>query len=98
MTDALNELHIYMYNLSFFKFPIDDDIHQGLAIGGAVVNSALFNVDGGHRAVIFDRLPSNRCRLYKVLMINLQVCRCEEGGGGRGHSFHDPMGPEADHL
>jgi len=27
----------------------------GLAIGGAVVNSALFNVDGGHRAVIFDR-------------------------------------------
>ena len=30
-------------------------INQGLAIGGAVVNSALFNVDGGHRAVIFDR-------------------------------------------
>ena len=28
---------------------------QGLAVGGAVVNSALFNVDGGHRAVIFDR-------------------------------------------
>jgi len=27
----------------------------GLAIGGAVVNSALYNVDGGHRAVIFDR-------------------------------------------
>jgi len=27
----------------------------GLAVGGAVVNSALFNVDGGHRAVIFDR-------------------------------------------
>merc|ERR1712012_1173684 len=27
----------------------------GLAIGGAVVNSALFNVDGGHRAVMFDR-------------------------------------------
>jgi len=27
----------------------------GLALGGAVVNSALFNVDGGHRAVIFDR-------------------------------------------
>jgi len=27
----------------------------GLAIGGGVVQSALFNVDGGHRAVIFDR-------------------------------------------
>ncbi|CAJ1076241.1 prohibitin [Xyrichtys novacula] len=26
-----------------------------LAIGGGVVNSALFNVDAGHRAVIFDR-------------------------------------------
>ena len=26
-----------------------------VAVGGAVVNSALFNVDGGHRAVIFDR-------------------------------------------
>ncbi len=26
-----------------------------LAIGGSVVNSALYNVDGGHRAVIFDR-------------------------------------------
>jgi len=28
---------------------------MGLAVGGAVVNSALFNVDGGHRAVMFDR-------------------------------------------
>jgi len=27
----------------------------GVALAGAVVNSALFNVDGGHRAVIFDR-------------------------------------------
>ncbi len=27
----------------------------GLAVAGGVVNSALFNVDGGHRAVIFDR-------------------------------------------
>ena len=66
MTDALNEQHIYVHNLSFFKFPIDDDIHQGLAIGGAVVNSALFNVDGGHRAVIFDRLSSHLYRLYQV--------------------------------
>jgi len=30
-------------------------IGMGLAIGGAVVNSALYNVDGGHRAVMFDR-------------------------------------------
>ena len=28
----------------------------GLAIVGAVANSALYNVDGGHRAVIFDRV------------------------------------------
>lgn len=27
----------------------------GVAIVGGVVNSALYNVDGGHRAVIFDR-------------------------------------------
>ena len=27
----------------------------GMAIAGGVANSALFNVDGGHRAVIFDR-------------------------------------------
>jgi len=27
----------------------------GLAMAGGVVQSALFNVDGGHRAVIFDR-------------------------------------------
>jgi len=27
----------------------------GVAIAGAVANQALFNVDGGHRAVIFDR-------------------------------------------
>lgn len=27
----------------------------GVAVLGGVVNSALYNVDGGHRAVIFDR-------------------------------------------
>lgn len=27
----------------------------GIALTGSVVNSALYNVDGGHRAVIFDR-------------------------------------------
>lgn len=27
----------------------------GVAVAGAVINSALFNVEGGHRAVIFDR-------------------------------------------
>jgi len=32
----------------------------GVAIGGAVLNSALFNVDGGHRAVIFDRFVGVR--------------------------------------
>jgi len=30
-------------------------IGVGLAVAGGVVQSALFNVDGGHRAVIFDR-------------------------------------------
>eukprot|EP00096_Caligus_rogercresseyi_P007098 TRINITY_DN2453_c0_g1_i1.p1 TRINITY_DN2453_c0_g1~~TRINITY_DN2453_c0_g1_i1.p1 ORF type:complete len:292 (-),score=100.71 TRINITY_DN2453_c0_g1_i1:199-1017(-) len=28
---------------------------MGIAIAGGVVNSALYNVEGGHRAVIFDR-------------------------------------------
>ena len=28
----------------------------GLAVAGAVANSALYNVEGGHRAVIFDRV------------------------------------------
>lgn len=27
----------------------------GLALAGGVANSALYNVDGGHRAVMFDR-------------------------------------------
>ncbi|CAF5107917.1 unnamed protein product, partial [Rotaria magnacalcarata] len=27
----------------------------GLAIAGGAINSMLYNVDGGHRAVIFDR-------------------------------------------
>ncbi|XP_060067001.1 prohibitin 1-like [Ylistrum balloti] len=30
-------------------------IGLGLAVGASVVNTALYNVDGGHRAVIFDR-------------------------------------------
>ena len=30
-------------------------VGMGLAVGGAVINSALYNVDGGHRAVMFDR-------------------------------------------
>ena len=37
----------------------------GLAVGGAVVNSALYNVDGGHRAVIFDRLLIVKLELAK---------------------------------
>ncbi|XP_064646628.1 prohibitin 1-like [Lineus longissimus] len=32
----------------------------GIAVAGGVVNSALFNVDGGHRAVIFDRFRGVR--------------------------------------
>jgi len=27
----------------------------GVAVAGGVINSMLYNVDGGHRAVIFDR-------------------------------------------
>ncbi|XP_022197613.2 protein l(2)37Cc [Nilaparvata lugens] len=30
-------------------------IGLGIALAGGVINSALYNVDGGHRAVIFDR-------------------------------------------
>lgn len=30
-------------------------IGLGMALAGSVLNSALYNVEGGHRAVIFDR-------------------------------------------
>ena len=40
----------------------------GLALAGGVVNSALFNVDGGHRAVIFDR-----CGIHGTLSHNLDL-------------------------
>ena len=30
-------------------------IGVGVALAGGVINSALYNVEGGHRAVIFDR-------------------------------------------
>jgi len=32
----------------------------GIAVAGTVVNTALYNVDGGHRAVIFDRFAGVR--------------------------------------
>eukprot|EP00092_Neocalanus_flemingeri_P007443 GFUD01008039.1.p1 GENE.GFUD01008039.1~~GFUD01008039.1.p1 ORF type:complete len:274 (+),score=83.60 GFUD01008039.1:65-886(+) len=35
-------------------------IGLGVALAGGIVNSALFNVDGGHRAVIFDRFAGVR--------------------------------------
>ncbi|XP_023219599.1 protein l(2)37Cc-like isoform X1 [Centruroides sculpturatus] len=35
----------------------------GLAIAGGVVNTALYNVDGGHRAVIFDRFTGIKQRV-----------------------------------
>merc|ERR1711892_624323 len=35
-------------------------IGVGVALAGGIVNSALFNVDGGHRAVIFDRFAGVR--------------------------------------
>ena len=42
----------------------------GLAIAGGVVNSALYNVDGGHRAVMFDRfrgiLPAVTGKFYTI--------------------------------
>lgn len=35
----------------------------GLAVAGGVVNTALYNVDGGHRAVIFDRFAGVRANV-----------------------------------
>merc|ERR1711892_1011505 len=35
-------------------------IGVGVALAGGIANSALFNVDGGHRAVIFDRFAGVR--------------------------------------
>ena len=41
----------------------------GLTLTGGILNSALYNVDGGHRAVIFDRfqgtyLPNSSNSLF----------------------------------
>ena len=40
----------------------------GLALTSGVLNSALYNVDGGHRAVIFDRFQGT----YKLLDFQVQ--------------------------
>ncbi|CAF1465383.1 unnamed protein product [Rotaria sordida] len=37
------------------EFSVLGRIDIGLGIGGGVINSIFYNVDGGHRAVIFDR-------------------------------------------
>ena len=41
----------------------------GLALTSGVLNSALYNVDGGHRAVIFDRFQG---RYVKILDFQVQ--------------------------
>ncbi|CAF1395047.1 unnamed protein product [Rotaria sordida] len=45
----LNGAHIFSSGFRFIRIGI------GLAIVGGVINSMLYNVDGGHRAAIFDR-------------------------------------------
>ncbi|CAF1441964.1 unnamed protein product, partial [Rotaria sordida] len=47
----LNGAHIFS---SGFRFIVLRRIGIGLAIAGGVINSMLYNVDDGHRAVIFD--------------------------------------------
>ncbi|CAF1458110.1 unnamed protein product [Rotaria sordida] len=39
------------------EFSVLRRIDIGLGIGGGVINSILYNVDGGHRNVILDRFP-----------------------------------------
>jgi prohibitin 1 len=41
-------------------FSVLGKVGIGLAVAGGVANSALYNVDGGHRAVIFDRFAGIR--------------------------------------
>lgn len=41
-------------------FSVLGKVGIGLAVAGGVVNTALYNVDGGHRAVIFDRFAGVR--------------------------------------
>ena len=45
----------------------------GLALAGGVVNSALFNVDGGHRAVIFDRCGIHATGLCHIILISTDM-------------------------
>ncbi|CAF1522327.1 unnamed protein product, partial [Rotaria sordida] len=46
----LNDAKLYTQ-----EFCVLGRIDTGLGIGGGVINSMLYNVDGGHRDVIFDR-------------------------------------------
>ncbi|CAF1460636.1 unnamed protein product [Rotaria sordida] len=41
--------------LKYKQYCLDGRIDIGLTIASGVINSMLYNVDGGHRAVIFDR-------------------------------------------
>jgi prohibitin 1 len=62
-----------------------------VAVAGAVVNSALFNVDGGHRAVIFDRYKlSNSSSRNKCINLITRFVGVKREVVGEGTHFMIP--------
>ena len=60
----------------------------GLAIVGGVANSALFNVDGGHRAVIFDRYSVLNTQSF--VLIDFRFAGIKQNIVGEGTHFMIP--------
>ncbi|CAF1505570.1 unnamed protein product, partial [Rotaria sordida] len=50
------------------EFSVLGRIGIGLGIGGGVINSMLYNVDGGHRDVIFDRFQDYEERVLPSII------------------------------
>ena len=76
-------------------------IGLGLAVGGAVVNNALYNVDGGHRAVIFDRFTGVKSDVVGEGTHFMVILFCPlRGKSARLLHCHmlDSLGAEANYL
>ena len=76
-------------------------IGLGLAVGGAVVNNALYNVDGGHRAVIFDRFTGVKSDVVGE-GTHFMVILFSSPGGKSARLLHchmlDSLGAETNYL
>ncbi|CAF4274750.1 unnamed protein product, partial [Rotaria sordida] len=55
------------------EFSVLGRIGIGLGIGGGVINSMLYNVDGGHRDVIFDRFQGVKRDLHRPIIFDIRT-------------------------